>query len=71
MVKSPSSNMDTARKLFEEQLDFLDKEKTKLISELPHCDLDNSEGVSAAKSKKGVNCKWRCRKKRRICHRPP
>ena len=34
-TNSEPSNMETARQLFEEQLEFLDKEKAKLLQDLP------------------------------------
>jgi len=45
------SNIETARMLFEEQLDFLDKEKEKLILELPplaSCPVASSEDLSSS-----------------------
>nr|CAD2192435.1 unnamed protein product [Meloidogyne enterolobii] len=56
-IKEKEKNIETAKQLFEEQLDFLDKEKAKLIQELPPLapvassedlssdDVDNSGGV--------------------------
>uniref|UniRef100_A0A915LK15 Uncharacterized protein n=1 Tax=Meloidogyne javanica TaxID=6303 RepID=A0A915LK15_MELJA len=57
IAQEKEKNIETAKQLFEEQLDFLDKEKAKLIQELPPLapvassedlssdDVDNSGGV--------------------------
>uniref|UniRef100_A0A1I8BYV1 Rho-GAP domain-containing protein n=1 Tax=Meloidogyne hapla TaxID=6305 RepID=A0A1I8BYV1_MELHA len=62
-VQEKEKNIETARQLFEEQLDFLDKEKAKLIQELPPLapvassedlssdDVDNSGGANNNEAK--------------------